>query len=136
MRISVQHIRPEDLMDNDVFVFGSNESGIHGAGAAKDARVFFGATMHQGFGPSGRSFAIPTKDWLLVTLELKAIGAYIKRFIEYAKIHKKVNFHVTEIGCGLAGYRPSDIAPYFIEAKALNNVLLPKSFVDELENPK
>lgn len=45
-----------------VFVFGSNPEGKHGAGAAKVARLRFGAVYGKGEGLSGHSYAIPTKD--------------------------------------------------------------------------
>ena len=37
-------------------------------------------------------------------------------------------FLVTEIGCGLAGYRPKDIAPLFMDAHDVVNVNLPRKF--------
>lgn len=48
--------------DNVVFVFGSNPEGRHGAGAAKVARLSFGAVYGQGEGLQGNSYALPTKD--------------------------------------------------------------------------
>ena len=50
------------LKDNEIFVFGSNESGIHGAGAAFLANKKFGAVYGEGIGLFGKSYAIPTKD--------------------------------------------------------------------------
>ena len=50
------------LEDGEVFVFGSNKAGIHGAGAALVARNNFGAILGVGVGASGSSYAIPTKD--------------------------------------------------------------------------
>lgn len=51
---------PEDK--DVIFVFGSNPEGRHGAGAAKVARLRFGAVYGKGRGLQGRSYAIPTKD--------------------------------------------------------------------------
>ena len=48
--------------DNTIFVFGSNPTGIHGAGAAKVAREQFGAKAGVGEGLTGNSYALPTKD--------------------------------------------------------------------------
>lgn len=95
-----------------IFVFGSNEAGIHGAGAARTAHISHGAKLHQGFGPAGLSFAIPTKDWRIQTLPLDEIEHYVNRFIEYARSQTST-FQVTAIGCGLAGYRHDHIAPLF-----------------------
>lgn len=101
---------------DNVFVFGSNESGIHGAGAARHAYDKQGAQLGQGFGLAGRSFAIPTKDWTIGPLSLATIEFYVRRFIAFAKLNPGSNFNVTAIGCGLAGYRHSDIAPMFKDA--------------------
>jgi hypothetical protein len=95
-----------------IFVFGSNESGIHGAGAAAHA-VRLGALMGMGFGPAGNTFAIPTKDWRIQTLSVSEIQAYVNRFIVYARFNPGHIFQVTRIGCGLAGLRDEVIAPLF-----------------------
>ncbi len=42
-------------------------------------------------------------------------------------------FYVTRIGCGIAGFRDEQIAPLFKNAQDLENVCLPKSFVDVLK---
>ena len=96
-----------------IFVFGSNEAGRHGAGAARDALHRYGAIMNVGFGPQGESFAIPTKDWNIQTLPITVIKQYIDRFIVYARWHPALTFKVTQLGCGLAGLQAKDIAPLF-----------------------
>jgi hypothetical protein len=95
-----------------IFVFGSNESGWHGAGAALHA-LTLGARTGQGFGPSGQTFAIPTKGWGLETLPLVAIQGYVDRFRVYATVRNEEEFQVTAIGCGLAGYDHSVMAGLF-----------------------
>ena len=120
-----------ELADNQIFVFGSNESGIHGAGAAKMA-MSFGAEMDKGFGFSGNTFAIPTKDWDIQTLPLRDIEHYVRRFTAAARLYDKIEFLVTEIGCGLAGYKVGDIAPFFSEASRLPNVHMSKRFWEYL----
>ena len=45
------------LAPNQIFVFGSNLAGIHGAGAARQARKQFGAAIGIGEGLTGRSYA-------------------------------------------------------------------------------
>lgn len=52
----------------------------------------------------------------------------INRFIEFAKGHQELKFLVTPIGCGIAGYKPEQVAPLFRKAILLQNVTLPKSF--------
>lgn len=49
------------LKPNQIFVFGSNPEGRHGAGAAKTAKDKFGANYGQGEGMQGQSYALPTK---------------------------------------------------------------------------
>lgn len=115
----------KELKPNQVFVFGSNEGGRHGRGAAFTAKKW-GARNGNGFGHHGQTFAIPTKDRSIKTLPIGRIRAYVFLFLEYAATHPELEFLVTEIGCGLAGYSPRDIAPMFLEAT--ENVVLPTSF--------
>ena len=123
------------LKENEIFVFGSNEAGIHGAGAALQAYEQFGAIWGVGFGPQGQTFAIPTKDWNIKTLGLIYIYTYVKRFIDYARNKSELKFLVTEIGCGLAGYTPEDIALAFknVVYMRINNIILPESFVKVID---
>lgn len=132
MRVTSDNITK--LSNNEIFVFGSNESGMHGAGAASLAYREFGARLHQGFGPAGRTFAIPTKDWKLHQLDLLIIRLYVSRFITYTKMYEDYHFLVTQIGCGLAGYKPEDIAPMFKECLRLKNVYLPELFIKTIKN--
>lgn len=103
-------------MTKKCFVFGSNEAGIHGAGAAKFAYQERGARYGKSYGHYGDSFAIPTKDEAIETLPLDQIQQYVIGFLAYAKGHRKLNFQVTRIGCGLAGLKDRDIAPMFVGA--------------------
>jgi hypothetical protein len=98
---------------NEIFVFGSNEAGRHGKGAALTARSKYGARYGQGSGRQGDSYAIPTKDKHLNTLPIEYIKPYVIKFCEYAFDHPELKFYVTRIGCGLAGYKEKDIRPLF-----------------------
>jgi hypothetical protein len=118
------------LKPYEVFVFGSNEKGIHGAGAARIACKLFGAEMGKGFGRTGQTFAIPTKDYNIQTLGLDAIEIYVRAFIEESKNYSYLTFLVTQIGCGLAGWTAKDIAPMFVGAP--ENIILPKEFWEVL----
>lgn len=133
-RISSGNI--QELNENEIFVFGSNESGIHGAGAAKLAVDKFGAVYGRPFGLQGNSFAIPTKDKNIDPLPLYKINHYVKRFEQFVRGSTDLNFLVTEIGCGLAGYTIKDIAPLFYNFIGVENVWLPKSFWEYFENRK
>lgn len=103
-------------MPKMILVFGSNEAGVHGAGAARAAYEKHGARWGKGFGHYGNSFAIPTKDMNIMTLDLMVIRKYVEAFLQYASAHKDLTFKVTRIGCGLAGYTDQEIAPMFWEA--------------------
>ena len=109
-----------------VFVFGSNLAGRHGAGAAKFALENRGAIYGQGIGYQGNSYGIPTKDQNIETLPLDIIKDYVDVFLSFAKAHPELTFQLTPIGCGLAGYKPTDIAHMF--SSASGNVLIPEEF--------
>lgn len=106
-----------------IFVFGSNLAGRHGLGAAKCALDEHGAIYGQGEGRQGNSYAIPTKDEHIKTLPLTAIHLSVERFLAYAIVHSEEQFQVTRIGCGLAGYHDTNIAPMFADAP--DNCILP-----------
>lgn len=101
---------------NKYFVFGSNLSGRHGAGAARVARERYGAKHGVGEGITGKTYALPTVGYNLSHMKLDMIKYYVERFLEYARTHKNKEFYVTRVGCGLAGYKDSDIAPMFYDA--------------------
>jgi hypothetical protein len=113
-----------------VFVFGSNLAGRHGKGAALAAQKHHGAIYGQGSGRQGNSYAIPTKGHKLEVLPLDEIGRHVDAFLDYARANPTDTFQLTPIGCGLAGYQPYQIAPYFRDAPS--NVLLPIAFIAEL----
>lgn len=114
-----------ELKPNEVFVFGSNLKGYHGGGAARVAMNKFGAEWGNGVGLQGQSYAIPTMQGGVETIQ-----PYVDEFIAFAKQHMQLTFFVTRIGCGIAGFRDEDIAPLFVEAIDIENIILPKSFVD------
>jgi len=111
-----------------VFVFGSNIAGRHGRGAALFAKQNYGAVYGVGIGRTGYSYAIPTKDINISTLPLDEINKYVEDFIVYAKNNPDTYFQITNIGCGLAGYDPKQIAPMFICSPG--NCSFSKEFTD------
>lgn len=113
-----------ELKENEIFVFGSNLQGMHGGGAARLAYEKFGAIWGQGVGLQGQSYGIPTMHG-----GVDAIKPYVDEFIEFAKSHPELTFLVTRIGCGIAGFRDEEIAPLFKECIEIDNVILPRSFV-------
>ena len=108
---------------NAIFVFGSNVLGLHGGGAARAAHEKYGATWGLREGPMGRSYAIPTVGQIGHSLPITAIRSHVWRFVQYAIEYPEKTFVLTRIGCGLAGYADSEIAPLF--AKAPANVIKP-----------
>lgn len=108
-------------MPKVIFVFGSNEGGIHGAGAALFAYQKKGARYGKGFGHYGNSFAIPTKGVLKDgknctvgdTLPEFRIRQYVSGFLAFAQGHPDLEFEVTRIGCGLAGMSDEVMANMF-----------------------
>ena len=119
--------RISELKENEIFVFGSNLEGSHDGGAAKLAYNRFGAVWGLGTGIQGRSYAIPTMQGGVET-----IRPYVDAFIQFAKQNTTLTFLVTRIGCGIAGFRDEEIAPLFEDALDLENVILPKEFVENL----
>ena len=115
------------LAPNEVFVFGSNLQGLHYGGAARFAVQNFGAIMGQGVGLQGNSYAIPTMSGIEIMDE------HIKKFCEFAKANSDKRFLVTPIGCGIAGYSESEVAPLFECCRDLENVTLPASFWDIID---
>lgn len=113
----------DTLAEDEVFVFGSNLAGMHGGGAARVARMRFGAVTGVGVGPQGQSYAIPTMQGGTETIQ-----PYVDQFIDYAKANPGKRFLVTPIGCGIAGFTPDDIAPLFFRAREVSNICLPLSF--------
>jgi hypothetical protein len=121
---------PELIMElgrYQIFVFGSNLAGKHNGGGAKIAFEKFGAIYGQGVGSQGQSYAIPTLGFNFEKIPLAEIRTYIDLFFNYAYNHPQYEFLVTKIGCGIAGYRISEIAPLFLNP--FKNIILPEEFV-------
>ena len=123
------------LPQNEIFVFPSNLSGVHGTGAAKKA-LDFGAVMGVGTGPCGRTWAIPTKGYTTgrgknfnaPVLPISIIRHWVDAFIDYSKDDTEHIYNVTPIGCGRAGYTPIQIAPLFEKCININHIKLTESF--------
>jgi hypothetical protein len=60
-----------------VFVFGSNLAGRHGRGAALEAAQKWGAVYGVGEGRTGDSYALPTKDRFIRTLQLADVSRHV-----------------------------------------------------------
>lgn len=136
-KITSEDIKIEDLKKLDIFVFGSNLRGVHGAGAAafayKNGLIGWG----QGTGIYIRqrekigAYAIPTKGMDIEVLPLSWIEYFVDKLIGDIKDDDNgLNFIVTKIGCGLAGFTVPQIAPLFQELAGRENASLPQDFID------
>ena len=123
----------DSLLPNQIFVFGSNALGYHTGGASGTARKKFGAVWGQAEGLQGQSYAIPVDFGRNVRKDTEVKDA-VGRFIVFAKEHPDLFFYVTRVGCGIAGYHDDEMAQFFKDALELNNISLPKSFVDALSS--
>lgn len=137
------NITPEqinELKPNEIFVFGSNMQGNHAGGAAKFAVIHFGAEMGNPIGLQGQSYAIPTlytpgyREDGSNRLPIEEIGKYVNQLLQFANEHPEMHFLVTPIGCGIAGFTESEIAPLFKNAINMENISLPKTFIPYLSN--
>lgn len=132
------HAGKEEPLDSELFVFGSNLQGVHGAGAAKEAVQRYGALRGKGRGMHGQSYAIPTRTIVMSgeggshfeTLPLEFIKKEVQLFVQFTHEHPELSFFVTPIGTGLAGYPHADIAPLFKEAKNCRFSLEWKDFLE------
>lgn len=132
MRVSAKHI--DKLEDDEVFVFGSNTEGMHAGGAARMA-MNWGAVYGKAFGLQGKTFAIPTVDYTRSgKMSVDEIKKYVDEFLDFTIKNKDKKFLVTEIGCGIAGFKVSEIAPLFRKALEYSNVYLPERFINYLKD--
>lgn len=126
-----------ELQPNEIFVWGSNTEGRHGAGAAKLALNKFGAIYGQAEGLQGQSYAIITTDLsksYRPSVSIELLTNQVNKFIQFAKDNTHLTFLVTEVGCGLAGFTVEQMAPLFkpVLLNSISNVRLPKRFAREL----
>ncbi|MBD5287432.1 MAG: hypothetical protein HDS27_07900 [Bacteroides sp.] len=117
------------LQPNQVFVFGTDSRGSQRYGAAGTAYRLFGAKRGISEGMTGHSYAIATKDE-----SYENVYSAVQRFLMYARHNPHLNFLVTPIGCGHAGFCIELVAPMFVDALGMTNVYLPKVFIDFYKN--
>jgi len=139
------------LNTNELFVFGSNNRGVHGKGAALVAKTKFGATYGQPFGKQGQSFAVRTKMYqdgkLTEYTDLtednkkemdKMTIQDLALLREEALKNSNNKYYVTEIGTKLAGRTVEQMKDFFNRMNAKlgipNNIILPKVFEVRDEN--
>ncbi len=124
------------LQPNQIFVFGSNPEGRHGAGAAKYAKDNFGAIYGQGEGLQGQSYALPTKDLRIkANNSLRSISAEditenIKKLYEVARQNPTKEFLVSDYSAtNLNGYTGQEMADMFTTAGPIpSNIVFNENF--------
>lgn len=125
------------LQDNQVFVFGSNTQGRHGAGAAKTAKDKFGAIYGQAEGIQGNSFAIITKDLTKDDRQhpsrtQEQIKEQIQKLYDYAEAHPEKEFVVaySAQGRNLNYYTNEQMAEMFATASSSvpSNIVFEEGF--------
>lgn len=115
-----------------IFVFGSNLSGIHGAGAAKYAHEKLGAEWGVGEGLTGCCYALPTKDHKIKTRTLGEISVSVQLMVLSAYANPDMLYKVTPIGTGLAGYTKTQIQGCFQALSIPDNVVFTKQWFQEV----
>ncbi len=125
----------DKLRSDEIFVFGSNTEGRHGAGAARAAVDKFGAKMGQASGLQGQSYAIVTKDLSKGerSIHLELIEDDLVRLFEYARLTPGKKFFLTPIGTGLAGYTIEEIALLISDKNVPDNVYVSELLMPSIE---
>lgn len=115
------------LQPKEIFVFGSNLAGRHGAGAARQAASSFGAEYGVGEGMTGQCYALPTlKGDLTQRSEDDLVGSIVLLY-EACLANPHLRFLLTKVGCGLAGYSESYMRSLFIDPP--KNLILPEDWL-------
>jgi hypothetical protein len=124
------------LQPNQIFVFGSNPEGRHGAGAAKYAKDNFGAIYGQGEGLQGQSYALPTKDLRvkenksLRSISPEQITSNIRTLYTVARENPTKEFLVSDYSeTNLNGYTGQEMANMFVNAGPIpTNIVFNENF--------
>jgi len=131
-RYTPENIKKTDLAPNEIFIFGSNRAGRHGAGAAWFAYKELGAKLGVGEGMTGRCYALPTKDENVETLPLSEIKKHIDNYYDFVIKAPSLVFLTTKVGTGYANLKIEDIAKLFQSYTWPSNVIFPQEF--EIDN--
>jgi len=137
----------KNLEENQVFVFGSNPEGRHGAGAARVAADHYGAIMGIGRGHMGQSYGLVTKNLTPNYTEEPSGITYIKagersvskiqmlvniiHLYLYARKNPQLEFMIAYTPApNLNGYTPFEMAELFLTVPVPTNIV----FNEELIN--
>lgn len=123
----------ESLKPNQIFVFGSNTEGRHGAGTARLCLNKYGAKYGQASGLQGQSYGLITTDLTTSKFPSRSkseILIEINKLYEFAKAHPELEFLVayTAEGYNLCGYSSEDLAKMFASFDIPENVVFNDGF--------
>jgi len=116
----------QSLKPNELFVFGSNLAGSHGAGAAAQARKDFGAEWGVGEGITGQSYAFPTLDENLGKRTDEELKKSVLELYETCEENSNKTFLLTPVGTGIAGYSVDYMKSLFTNPP--ENLIMPEEF--------
>jgi len=114
------------LKENQIFIFGSNLNGAHGAGAARQAHDDFGAEYGVGEGVTGQSYAFPTLNKNMQKVPTEALEASRDKLFAFAQANPQLEFLLTKVGCGLAGFPEEEMESLFDVVP--ENIIKPKEW--------
>lgn len=94
-------------------VFGSNKDGNNAGGSARYAHIELGAKIGVAEGLTGEAYALPTVGHGFRKMSLNEVKYYVGSFLIFAAENRDLEFQVTRVGCGIAGFTDEQIAPLF-----------------------
>ena len=116
----------QELEPNQIFVFGSNLSGIHAGGAAKIAEEKFGAMEGVSEGMMGDCYAFPTLDREMKKLSKECLKASVIDLFAICRALPEKEFLLTKVGCGIAGFNESYMIDLFKDSPP--NLIKPENW--------
>lgn len=114
------------LEPNEIFVFGSDLAGRHGAGAALQAAQQFGAEYGVGEGITGQCYAFPTLDRRLEKIPRRWLEESRDMLFKTCLVNPEKQFLLTKVGCGLAGFPETTMRALFADPPV--NLILPEDW--------
>lgn len=113
---------PHRWRPDDVVVYGANEDDTAGEQGFYDVRL--SSFNHH-----------PNRGYRIVTIgrTLESVAEQVAALRKEAETHPERRYLVREIGISKAGFTEEQVAPLFAWARPLENVFLPKSFIEKLK---
>jgi hypothetical protein len=112
-----------ELRANEVIVVGTNLRGNHAGGLAFEASLKWGLLEGYFYGLIGKCYGFPTLDEHMRQLPIGTLELQADEFFACARANPDLTFLLTKVGCGIAGFAESEIAPLF--AIVPTNVIKP-----------